>query len=352
MPPSDSLADRRRTAAAIFIDPRNGRMPRTLVNRMWHRLLGRGIVENPDEMDGEPWSPELLDWLASDFVEGGYDLKRLSRRSCLEAYQMRAVPRGGAAAWICVSGSRGQAAHRGAVRRCHRRDHGRLERVSAAGPPRAPHRRGPPPDATRVNGKRRRVRWHVRSAGRFATRFLDAQYGGDDDSGARAGQWRTTGELAASRRAQHARRVARAADGAVRDADQFARRSAATPPQSRTAPAPFDIDISGATRLWLIVQDANSTAVDKAEAVWARCRTRRTDGAITPLTAHAARRTSLRTALGPVVFDGSTFESGFASRYPRGLCTTSRVAASPGSAGCRLENTSRSRKAKQFLDGS
>ena len=65
-----SLADRRRTAAAIFTDPRNGRMPRTLVNRMWHRLFGRGIVENPDEMDGVPWSPALLDWLASDFVDG------------------------------------------------------------------------------------------------------------------------------------------------------------------------------------------------------------------------------------------------------------------------------------------
>ena len=39
--------------------------------------MGRGIVENVDEMDGEPWSPELLDWLTSDFVDGGYDLKGL-----------------------------------------------------------------------------------------------------------------------------------------------------------------------------------------------------------------------------------------------------------------------------------
>ena len=62
-----SLADRRAAAAAIFTDPRNGRLPRTLVNRIWQRLLGRGIVANPDEMDGEPWSPELLDWLAERF---------------------------------------------------------------------------------------------------------------------------------------------------------------------------------------------------------------------------------------------------------------------------------------------
>ena len=63
-----SLADRRAAAAAIFTDPRIGRLPRTLVNRIWPRLLGHGIVANPDEMDGQPWSPELLDWLASDFV--------------------------------------------------------------------------------------------------------------------------------------------------------------------------------------------------------------------------------------------------------------------------------------------
>ena len=74
---SASAADRRATAAAIFTDPRNGRVPRTLVNRIWQKLMGRGIVENVDEMDGEPWSPELLDWLASDFVASGYDLKAL-----------------------------------------------------------------------------------------------------------------------------------------------------------------------------------------------------------------------------------------------------------------------------------
>ncbi len=74
-PKSDSQADRRAAAAAIFTDTRNGRLPRTMVNRIWQRLLGRGIVENPDEMDGEPWSPQLLDWVSSDFVDSQYDLK-------------------------------------------------------------------------------------------------------------------------------------------------------------------------------------------------------------------------------------------------------------------------------------
>ena len=92
-----SPADRRAAAAAIFTDPRNGRMPRTVVNRIWQRLMGRGIVENVDEMDGEPWSPELLDWLASDFVAHGYDLKALIATILQSrSYQLAAVPQKGA----------------------------------------------------------------------------------------------------------------------------------------------------------------------------------------------------------------------------------------------------------------
>ena len=93
---SMSATDRRAAAAAIFTDPRNGRMPRTLVNRIWQKLMGRGIVENVDEMDGEPWSPELLDWLASDFVASGYDMKALIATILKSrTYQLPAVPRKG-----------------------------------------------------------------------------------------------------------------------------------------------------------------------------------------------------------------------------------------------------------------
>jgi Protein of unknown function (DUF1549)/Protein of unknown function (DUF1553)/Planctomycete cytochrome C len=94
--PSGSLADRRATAAAIFTDPRNGRLPRTVVNRLWQRLLGHGIVGNPDEMDGKPWSPGLLDAMASDFIEHGYDLKTVIGNILVSrAYQMPAVARTG-----------------------------------------------------------------------------------------------------------------------------------------------------------------------------------------------------------------------------------------------------------------
>ena len=94
VPPSSSLADRRATAAAIFTDPRNGRLPRTVVNRLWQRLLGHGIVANPDEMDGKPWSPGAARRVASDFVEHGYDLKHLIQSILTSrAYQMPAVAR-------------------------------------------------------------------------------------------------------------------------------------------------------------------------------------------------------------------------------------------------------------------
>jgi hypothetical protein len=93
-PKSSSLADRRAAAAEIFTDKRNGRLPRTLVNRIWQRLAGHGIVANADEMDGRPWSPVLLDWLASDFVSHDYDLRHLiSTIVRSRAYQMPAVDR-------------------------------------------------------------------------------------------------------------------------------------------------------------------------------------------------------------------------------------------------------------------
>jgi len=92
--PVTTPAERKAAAARMFTDPRDGRMPRTIVNRIWARLLGHGLVEDVDEMDGEPWSPELLDWLAADFVEHGYDLKHLIATIVTSrAYQLPAVHR-------------------------------------------------------------------------------------------------------------------------------------------------------------------------------------------------------------------------------------------------------------------
>ncbi len=74
---TSAKAEKLRQLADQLVQPANGRMYRTVVNRIWKQMMGRGIVEPADEMDNLPWSQDLLDWLAVDFVENGYDLKRL-----------------------------------------------------------------------------------------------------------------------------------------------------------------------------------------------------------------------------------------------------------------------------------
>lgn len=65
--------------AALMTHPENGRVPRTIVNRLWGQLMGHGIVHPLDAMQTKPWSEDLLDWLASDFQDNGFDLKRTLR---------------------------------------------------------------------------------------------------------------------------------------------------------------------------------------------------------------------------------------------------------------------------------
>ena len=72
--------------------PKNGRLYRTIVNRMWSQLMGRGIIAPVDLMDNVPWSQDLLDWLASDFVDNEMDLKRLiSVITTSKTYQLPSV---------------------------------------------------------------------------------------------------------------------------------------------------------------------------------------------------------------------------------------------------------------------
>ncbi len=88
-----SMESRRQAAAEWFTHPANGRFARTIVNRYWKALLGRGIVEPADDMDATPWNADLLDWLAADFAEHHYDLQHLLRRIMTSrAYQMPAAP--------------------------------------------------------------------------------------------------------------------------------------------------------------------------------------------------------------------------------------------------------------------
>ena len=75
--------------------PTNPYFARTLVNRMWRHFMGRGLVEPVDDFraTNPPTNAPLLDALAKDFVEHGYDLHHLIRRiTSSAAYQLSSIP--------------------------------------------------------------------------------------------------------------------------------------------------------------------------------------------------------------------------------------------------------------------
>ena len=74
---AETVKERLELLSEVIVKPENGRLYRTIANRIWKKLMGRGIIEPVDEMDNSPWNAELLDWLAADFIESGYDLKHL-----------------------------------------------------------------------------------------------------------------------------------------------------------------------------------------------------------------------------------------------------------------------------------
>ena len=80
-PPAPAFSARGKLVE-VALDP-GGRefFARSIVNRVWHRLFGQGLVMPLDQMHSEnpPSHPELLQWLARDEVEHGYDLRRLTR---------------------------------------------------------------------------------------------------------------------------------------------------------------------------------------------------------------------------------------------------------------------------------
>ncbi len=77
--PNSDKRQRLEQTARLITAPDNGRFARTIVNRIWHRMMGRGLVEPVDVMSNRPWSPDLLDYLATDLVDHGFDLKHTIR---------------------------------------------------------------------------------------------------------------------------------------------------------------------------------------------------------------------------------------------------------------------------------
>jgi hypothetical protein len=80
-PPAPSFSRREQLARIALENNENVYFSRSIVNRIWYRLFGRGLVAPVDQMHPEnPAShPELLDWLARDLVQHNYDLRRLIR---------------------------------------------------------------------------------------------------------------------------------------------------------------------------------------------------------------------------------------------------------------------------------
>jgi len=89
--------DIREDLVAWMTSPRNPFFAKTIVNRVWKHFMGRGLVEEVDDfrVTNPPTHPALLDALARDLADHGYDLRRLMRLILTSrAYQLSAEPNG------------------------------------------------------------------------------------------------------------------------------------------------------------------------------------------------------------------------------------------------------------------
>jgi len=94
----DEWTDRRELLAEWMTSPGNPFFAKTIVNRMWSCFMGRGLVEPVDDFrfTNPPSNEPLLEALATDFVEHGYDLHHLIRLiTASRAYQSSSLPNEG-----------------------------------------------------------------------------------------------------------------------------------------------------------------------------------------------------------------------------------------------------------------
>jgi len=90
------VGNTRRELAQWLVSPQNPLTARVAVNHIWSKLFGYGLVRTPDDFgtSGEaPSHPELLDWLATEFMRHGWSRKQLIKRIVMsETYRQSSVP--------------------------------------------------------------------------------------------------------------------------------------------------------------------------------------------------------------------------------------------------------------------
>ncbi len=89
LPPLPKDAPRNRlTLARWLVDPANPLTARVAVNRYWQMYFGTGLVKTVEDFGSQgeaPSHPELLDWLATEFVRGGWDIKAMQKLIVMSA---------------------------------------------------------------------------------------------------------------------------------------------------------------------------------------------------------------------------------------------------------------------------
>ncbi len=88
LPPETAERERRVALAEWIASPQNPLTARVMVNRIWQGHFGAGLVETPSDFGhngARPSHPELLDWLASEFMRSGWSVKHLHRLIVLSA---------------------------------------------------------------------------------------------------------------------------------------------------------------------------------------------------------------------------------------------------------------------------
>ena len=346
--PGSSPEARRATAAGIFTDPRNGRLPRTIVNRIFEKLLGRGIVEDADDMDGQPWSPELLDWLASEFVSNGYDLRRLIGTIVTSrAYQLPSIRRSSAESdqysfrgpelrrltaeqfadavgsvtgdWRVVQTAvmAQEPTEQPPEEEIHLSVSGSPEDGAAlvrAARSRGRSSRGEPDDSIPEGSFTREWRMPANNLTRALGRPVRDQVFSSRDSGSTTMQMveLANGEILTGWLLRGARAMLDVLPPEPKSLAGKQVRSGFGAPGLAT----FEADISGSDSLFFIIEDTLSTAPDKALPVWADVRLSGPNGSVALSALRPEEPGALREAGGPVVLGETSYDEAVRIRFP------------------------------------